>query len=519
MGFLRAAIFAALLLSFGAPQARADDVTLTSRDGTLEISGTLIGFDGEFYRVDTEFGILTVDASGVNCDGPACPTLGNYVARFAISGARSMGDVLIPAMIEGFAASSGYALTREQLPGIGLRYRLFDAQGRSEAAEITVRQTSSAEGFADLLGEEADIVVSLREVTSQERALVRDAGLGDLRNARQYRVLARDALVPVVAPGNPVRRLTLDQLAAIYAGRVTRWAELGGEDAPITPHLVEPEAGVGRLFVEMVLAPRGLALADTVLLHGTERGLGEAVAEDPFGIGISTFSRATLADVVTLTGACGFEVAASQATVKAGDYPLTAPMYVYLPARRLPKLTRDFLAYMRSGSAQYVTRRTGFVDQAFTEVPINEQGARLANAIRAAGAEIDLPELQRMAARFSDRSRLTLTFRFLNASTVLDAPSRANVALLAAAFEAGTFDGRSLAFLGFSDGEGDADQNRRLSQRRAEAVLAAVLNETEVFDRSRVELLTDGFGEALPMACDDTAWGRHVNRRVEVWVD
>ena len=27
-----------------------------------------------------------------------------------------------------------------------------------------------------------------------------------------------------------------------------------------------------------------------------------------------------------------------------------------------------------------------------------------------------------------------------------------------------------------------------------------------------------GFGEALPMACDQVAWGQRINRRVEVWV-
>ena len=519
MKTLRAAILAALFVCSSLLAAWANDVTLTSRDGSIEISGTLLGFDGEFYRVDTEFGILTVDGSGVNCEGPACPTLGTYVARFTLSGSRAMGEVLIPAMIESFALNAGFALSREATPGVGPLYRLFEKTGGALAAEITARLTSSAEGFADLLGEQADIVLSLREVTSQERALAQDAGLGDLRSPRQFRVIARDALVPVVAPGNPVRRLTMDQLARVYSGEITRWSELGGEDAPITLHLNSPEAGIGALFVEQVLGPRRLALDEGALLHGTGRGLTEAVADDPFGIGISTFSAANLADVVTLTGDCAFEVAASQATIKAGDYPLTAPMYLYLPARRLPKLARDFLAYMRSGSAQFVTRRTGFVDQAFTEVPIDAQGRRLSNAIRAAGPEVSLEELQRMAALFAGKSRITTTFRFLGGSTVLDAPSRAGVDLFAKALEAGTFDGRTLAFVGFSDGQGDAAQNRQLSQRRAEAVLTSVLAETEVFDRGRVTLITDGFGEALPMACDDTTWGRQINRRVEIWVD
>ena len=519
MNILRAAIFAALFLSALASAARANDVTLTSRDGSLEISGTLLSFDGEFYRVDTEFGILTVDGSGVNCDGPACPTLGSYVAEFTLSGARSIGATLMPALIEGFALNGGYLLTREDRAGIGPLYRLYDKSGGTEAARITVRLTTSAEGFADLLGEQADLVLSLREATENERLLARDAGLGELHGPRQFRVIARDAMVPIVAPGNPVRRLTMDELTGIFAGEITRWSEVGGEGAPITPHLSDPQAGIGQVFATTVMRPAGKNLSETTLDHATVRGVSEAIMGDPFGIGITTYSQSALTDAVTITGACGFEVSASEASIKSGDYPLTAPVFLYMPARRLPKLARDFLAYLRSGSAQFVVRRTGYVDQSFTEVPLGAQGARLANAIVAAGPEIELAELQRMIGVFTGKRRVTLTFRFRGGSAELDAASRSNVALLAAALEAGWFDGRRLTFAGFSDGNGDAAVNRRLSERRADAVLTAVLEEAEAFDRSAVRLETDGFGEALPMACDDTDWGRRVNRRVEIWVD
>ena len=37
-------------------------------------------------------------------------------------------------------------------------------------------------------------------------------------------------------------------------------------------------------------------------------------------------------------------------------------------------------------------------------------------------------------------------------------------------------------------------------------------------DLNRIRLRVEAFGEALPMACDDTAAGRAVNRRVEVWL-
>jgi phosphate transport system substrate-binding protein len=75
-----------------------------------------------------------------------------------------------------------------------------------------------------------------------------------------------------------------------------------------------------------------------------------------------------------------------------------------------------------------------------------------------------------------------------------------------------------LRFVGFSDGQGAAKANRDIALRRAEAVRRAVIAAAVTVNLDRVDLTVDAYGEAMPMACDDTAWGRQVNRRVEVWV-
>lgn len=517
---LRAAIIAALFLLITPALSRADDVTLISRDGSIELSGTLLGFDGEFYRIDTEYGVLTVDGSGVICDGPGCPGLGPYVAHFTFAGAREMGQVLLPALIEGFALRNGYALSREEEAGDRIVYALYDGnEANRKAAEITLLLTTSSEGFADLIGNKADIVMSLREATGQERAMAREIGLGDIADHRLVRVLAHDALVPIVSPGNPVRRLSLRQLAEIYSGRITNWAQLGGEDAEITTYLLEEGAGFSDLFARDVVAGQGVSLSPDVVRKGSNTALVEAIAADPFGLGISLYSQTGNTGLVTLTGRCGFEVHASPLTVKAEDYPLSAPMYLYLPARRLPKVGRDFMNYLRSDSAQIVIRRVGLVDQMTGRIGLDSQGVRLVNAIRAAGEEIGLDELKRLAELMDQQTRLTVTYRFRGGATALDAPSQSNVALLAHALQAGRYDGQTLTFVGFSDGQGRATQNRRLSLKRAQAVLDAVRAAAELpLNAGRVTLRTDAFGEALPMACDDSEWGRRVNRRVEVWL-
>jgi phosphate transport system substrate-binding protein len=129
-----------------------------------------------------------------------------------------------------------------------------------------------------------------------------------------------------------------------------------------------------------------------------------------------------------------------------------------------------------------------------------------------------LAELQRMLAVLGPLQRLTTTFRFGAGSARLDAQSSSNVQQLAQALEAGFYDARRLVFVGFSDGEGPARTNREIALQRAQAVRSAVLEAAETANLDRIEMQVDAFGEALPMACDDSAWGRQVNRRVEVWV-
>ncbi|MCB1343341.1 MAG: substrate-binding domain-containing protein, partial [Pseudooceanicola sp.] len=504
MTIWRAAACAALLLFQPAAAARAQDVTLTSHDGSIAVTGTLLGFDGEFYRVETQFGPLTLDGSGVTCDGPGCPNLSDYVAEILFSGSSTMAEVLLPALVEGFALRSGHTAERRALDGEHFEYELTDTAAGRVVARFTFRVTNTDEGFADLLADETDLVMALREIRPAERARAIEAGMGDLTQPGRARVVALDAMVPVVARDNPVREISAAQLAQVFAGQITNWADLGGPDAPISLHLAAEGTGLAQVAEDTLLRPGRLRLAESVERHTPTSALVAAVAKDPFGIGLASYAETAGARVLPLAGGCGFALEATRDAIKTEDYPLTSPMFLYQPARRLPKLGRAFMGYVGSALAQQVIRRAGFVDQATETIGLGQQGDRLANAILAAGREVSLGELQRMVALLKGLSRLSLSFRFEPASARPDAQSRTNILLLAEAIGSGAFDGRVLSFIGFSDGDGPAGSNMRIARARAEAVRNAVVKASE----TQVETRVEAFGEALPMACDDSDWGR-----------
>lgn len=418
------------------------------------MSGTLLGFDGEFYRLDTVYGEMTIDGSGVRCEGPACPNLQDFVAEISISGSATMGAVLMPALIEGFGLRNGFRTERVPEEPARFTYQFLNETTNKLVADFQFCVTNTDEGFADLLANEADIVMALREIRASERQRARDAGMGDLTAPNRSRVLALDAVVPIVSSGNPVRSISPPQLAAIFAGEIVNWSDLGGPNAPIDLHLPSGQTGLGQAVEDQVMKPAKLKFGPNIVRNVRGVDLALAVAASPFAIGIASYAETGNTQVLTLRGECGFALRAARRTIKTEDYPLTAPMFLYLPARRLPKVAREFLAYTRGQSAQIVIHRAGFVDQAAEEISIANQGSRFANAITTAGTEISLQELQRMISTLDGMARLTTSFRFETGSIRLDAQSRSNVQQLARALEIGKYDARRLMFVGFSDGDG-----------------------------------------------------------------
>jgi outer membrane protein OmpA-like peptidoglycan-associated protein len=72
--------------------------------------------------------------------------------------------------------------------------------------------------------------------------------------------------------------------------------------------------------------------------------------------------------------------------------------------------------------------------------------------------------------------------------------------------------GRSVGIEGFTDTTGSPETNRRLSEARAAAVKQALVERG--VDSARIQ--TRGMGSSFPIASNETAVGRQLNRRVEV---
>lgn len=513
--FSSAALVAALL--FSAPVAWGQEVTVTAATGTLRLRGEMLGFDGEFLRMRTQYGELTLLYAGVICDGVACPDPATYVPTLRLAGADRLTTLILPALIEGFARDQGYALDRPAGVAGGIRLALRGADGRI-SAEFHLRPATTDQGLEAMIAGQADIALTARAYTEAELDRAGAAGLGRLDGPGRVRTLAYDAYVPVAAPGQPVATIGLADLAGVLSGRVDNWADLGGQDRAIRLYLADDGAGQIQGLVDDLIAPEGGRLRPDAVRDPDAAAIAAAVAADPDAFGLLPFDSFGEAQPLVLQDVCGIRAVPRPAMVKTGDYPLTRPLYMVLPMRRLPPIGRAFLAWLSTSQAQLILRRSGVLGADPVPIPLDQQGERLAAAIAAAGVEVPLSELQRMVRTLAPMVRLSPTFRFEDGSTRLEPASRSNVLQLAQGLREGRYGGQRLLLVGFSDGRGPAVANRDLSAARADAVRREVLAALGGGLPPGVLLEVDAFGEALPMGCDETSWGQRINRRVELWV-
>ena len=497
--------------------AKAQDVTLRTSDGAVKVSGTLLTYDGDYYKIRSAFGDLTLNSAGVICSGHACPNPSEFATTVAISVSHSIGDVLLPALIEDYVFQNGQSVIRQQDGGDLWDFHVTDPTGHP-VSTVQLAVTDTLDGFTNLIDQKADLNVSFRQADGSEVARARQAGIGNLTNASRKHILALDGLIFITSRQNPIRSLSVTQIADVFSGVIQNWSEVGGIDAPINLYIRNQSADLTALFHSFVWP----AASDRSFAPGavfmSNSSLSDAVANDPFAIGFTNFSGIRNARALALDGPCGNKITASAFNLKAEDYPMTQHLYLYTPKKRPTGFIRGFFAYLDGPTAQKTIASLGYVGRDVSQLPLTAQGGRLGTAIANANSPFAFAALQDMTAAISGASRLSTTFRFKQFSSELDTRSLNNATVLARLVEQGEFDGKTLLIAGFSDGQGSDAGNQEISRRRALQVAVAIKSAASKADLSKVTFETVGFGEVSPLGCDETEWGRRINRRVEVWL-
>ena len=94
----------------------------------------------------------------------------------------------------------------------------------------------------------------------------------------EQKAIGRDALVFIVNENNPVKSLTQQQLKDIYAGKITNWKDVGGDDLEIVAFQRGEDSGSQTLFKKLLIQDGTLMDAPTELAPADMGGLVDSIA-------------------------------------------------------------------------------------------------------------------------------------------------------------------------------------------------------------------------------------------------
>lgn len=209
---------------------------------------------------------------------------------------------------------------------------------------FTYNPTGSGSGIQAVSEGRCDIGLSSRALKDDEKA----SGLKET-------IVALDGIAIIVNPQNPVKDLSLEQIAKIYTGEITNWKDVGGEDAEIVR--IGREAGSGtRDGFESITETK-----DACQYRQELTSTGDVittVSQNPNAIGYA--SLAAIKDSVKALTVNG--VAATEATVKDGTYLVQRPfVLVTKEGAALSETAQKFFDFAISADAASIISAAGAV--------------------------------------------------------------------------------------------------------------------------------------------------------------
>jgi len=210
---------------------------------------------------------------------------------------------------------------------------VIDIQGGGSSAGITATKTHSA-----------DIGMSSRALTDEEK---------NLWNVE----IAKDGLVLIVNPRNPIQDLTADQICDIYAATITDWSQLGGSKSKINIIAREEGSGTRSAFAELVMGEK--EITPKAIVQDSNGAVRQLVADDPNAIGFISLGLVT--DEVKALHLDGIE--ATRENIMNGSYRLSR-QFLFVTDGEPTGVNRKFIDFTLSSEGQKLLSKEGLIPSA-----------------------------------------------------------------------------------------------------------------------------------------------------------
>jgi phosphate transport system substrate-binding protein len=234
---------------------------------------------------------------------------------------------------------AGSTTMREYLEGLEEEF-----ERRNPTIDVVFGGGGTAAGAMAVKKGAVDVAMMGRDLSASEDDLT-------LRNY----LLARDSVVVITNPSNPVDGLSLAQLKAIYLGEVRSWKDVGGQDSPIVVYEREWSDRSRKSFGALALSGDSDGVVQSAKTAPSADEMISAIRSNPSAIGYLPMNRMSK-DVKNLR-IDGVEV--SRITVLSGRYPLTRSFY--LVVSNPPRSAEKFVEFALSADGEGILAKNGLI--------------------------------------------------------------------------------------------------------------------------------------------------------------
>jgi len=215
---------------------------------------------------------------------------------------------------------------------------------------ISISGGGSGNGIKALIDGTTDIADSSRFIKDKEIKLAVSKGKYPVPFAVAY-----DCIVPVVHPSNPVSNLTLEQLKAIYTGRVKNWKDVGGEDRRIVVISRDTSSGTYEVWEKKVL--KGARVYAGAQLQASNGAVAQVVAKNKYAIGYVGIGYLNKdIKVVKVNGVTG-----TPATALDGSFPIARSLFMFTQGWPTGDVAKFIRYVLHPQKGQKLVKEVGFV--------------------------------------------------------------------------------------------------------------------------------------------------------------
>ena len=242
--------------------------------------------------------------------------------------------------LSGSVSTDGSTSMEEVIGALGEQFQT------DTGVSVTYNPTGSGSGIEAVKNGSCDIGLSSRALKDEEKA----AGLTET-------TVALDGIAIIVNAENPVTDLSIDQIAQIYTGAVTDWADMGGTAGTIAVIGRESGSGTRDGFESITGTEDACVLAQELSSTGA---VIEAVRTTPGAIGYASLSAVEGQEGITVLTVDG--VAPSEETVLDGSYAIQRPfVFVTRTDEALSDAAQAFFDFATSTDANDLIAAAGAV--------------------------------------------------------------------------------------------------------------------------------------------------------------